>query len=50
MCRKNHLHGCCVMAFGAGLIVGYCLESWAICCFGGLMLIALGFFFFFSRR
>ena len=33
MCRKNHLHGCCMLAFGLGLIIGHCLESWF--CFRG---------------
>ncbi|HIR30473.1 MAG TPA: hypothetical protein IAB83_00465 [Candidatus Faecousia faecavium] len=42
MCRKNHLHGCCIMAFGAGLIVGHCLESWFLCCCGGAALMILG--------
>jgi len=42
MCRKNHLHGYCIMAFGAGLIVGHCLESWFLCCCGGAALMILG--------
>ncbi len=43
MCRKNHLRGCCLMAFGLGLILGHCLESWMLCCCGGGALIVLGF-------
>lgn len=43
MCRKNHLHGCCVLFLGLGLIFGFCLESWFFCCCGGLGLIILGF-------
>lgn len=43
MCRKSHLHGCCVSCLGLGLILGHCLESWLLCCFGGLVLIGLGF-------
>lgn len=43
MCRKSHLHGCCLLAFGLGLMVGHCLESWFFCCFGGFVLIILGF-------
>lgn len=43
MCRKNHLHGCCVLFFGLGLMIGHCLESWFLCSFGGLVLIGLGF-------
>ncbi len=42
MCRKNHLHGCCLLAFGLGLLVGYCLESWFLCCCGGVGLIVFG--------
>lgn len=42
MCRKNHLHGCCVISFALGLIVGHCLESWFLCCFGGMAMIVLG--------
>lgn len=42
MCRKNHLHGCCVIAFAVGLMVGHSLESWFLCCFGALGLIVLG--------
>lgn len=43
MCRKSKLHGCCMLCFGLGLIFGHCLESWLLCCFGGLVLIGLGF-------
>jgi len=43
MCRKRYLHGCCVLFFGLGVMVGYCLESWFWCSFGGLGLIILGF-------
>ena len=42
MCRKNHLHGCCMLAFGLGLIIGHCLESWFLCCCGGIILLILG--------
>ena len=42
MCRKNHLRGCCLLAFGLGLIIGHCLESWLICCCGGICLLILG--------
>lgn len=42
MCRKNYLHGCCVLVFGLGLITGHCLESWFLCCGGGIALIVLG--------
>ncbi|MBQ1170554.1 MAG: hypothetical protein IIX49_06960 [Oscillospiraceae bacterium] len=43
MCRRNHLHGCCLSAFGFGLLLGQCLESWLLCCGGGLGLLILGF-------
>jgi hypothetical protein len=43
MCRKNHLHGCCLAAFGFGLLVGHCLESWLLCSCGGIGLLILGF-------
>ena len=43
MCRKNHLHGCCILCFGLGLMVGHCLESWFLCFFGGLFLLFFGF-------
>lgn len=42
MCRKKHLHGCCIAFFGLGLITGYCMESWLLCCFGGLVLLGVG--------
>ena len=41
MCRRNYLRGCCALAFGLGLMVGYCLESWFFCCCGGVALICL---------
>lgn len=43
MCRKSHLHGWCLAAFGLGLMLGRCLDSWFLCCFGGIGLIVLGF-------
>ena len=42
MCRKRYMHGCCALFFGLGLMVGYCLESWFLCSFGGLGLILFG--------
>ena len=35
--------GAVMLAFGIGLIVGHCLESWFLCCCGGVGLIVLGF-------
>ena len=43
MCRKKYMQGWCLAAFGLGLILGHCLESWLLCCFGGLVLIGFGF-------
>ncbi|MEF2836632.1 MAG: hypothetical protein U0N82_02780 [Oscillospiraceae bacterium] len=43
MCRRNYLHGCCLVAFGLGLLMGHCLESWLLCCCGGIGLMILGF-------
>ena len=42
MCRRKHLQGCCIVSFALGLIVGHCLESWFLCCCGGMVLIVLG--------
>lgn len=42
MCRKTYLRGCCMALFGLGLIFGHCLESWFVCCCGGIVLIVLG--------
>ncbi len=42
MCRKNRLQGGCLACLGAGLILGHCLESWFLCCCGGVALICLG--------
>lgn len=42
MCRKRYLHGCCVLCFGLGIMIGHCLESWFLSSFGGLGLILLG--------
>ena len=42
MCRKNHLHGCCCLFFGLGLILGHCVSSWFVCCCGGVALLVLG--------
>ena len=36
------MHGCCLVCLGLGLILGYCMESWLLCCFGGLIIIGLG--------
>ena len=42
MCRKNQLHGACLVMFGLGLLIGHCLESWMIASFGGIGLVVLG--------
>ncbi len=43
MCRRNHLHGWCLVCLGVGLLLGHSLESWLVCCLGGIALICLGF-------
>lgn len=42
MCRKKYMQGWCLVALGLGLILGHCLESWFVCCAGGLGLMVLG--------
>ena len=42
MCRMNCFRGFCLLSFGLGLIVGHCLESWLLCCCGGMGLVLLG--------
>ena len=42
MCRKNHLQGCCLIAFGLGIVVGHSLKSWFLCTCGGTALAVLG--------
>ncbi len=44
MCRKNHLLGCSVGAFGIGLVVGHCTESAFFSIWGGTFLLVLGFY------
>lgn len=43
MCRRNHLLGCSVAAFGLGLLIGHLVGSWFVCICGGIALIILGF-------
>jgi len=43
MCRKNHLRGCLALGFGIGIVVGYLLDSWLLCCMGGAILVLTGF-------
>ena len=43
MCRRNHLHGCCIAAFAFGILTGYCLERWFVCFGMVLGLLVLGF-------
>ena len=42
MCRRNRLRGCVVLGVGLGLVVGYLLESWLLCCCGGIGCILTG--------
>ena len=32
-----------MLAFGLGLIIGHCLESWFLCCCGGIILLIFCF-------
>jgi hypothetical protein len=42
MCRRNQLLGCCLFAFGLGLILGYGIGSWFWCFWGGIALLFFG--------
>ncbi len=42
MRRRNHMRGCLLLGFGAGLLIGQCLESWFLCTGGGLVLLIIG--------
>ena len=42
MCRRNYLHGCCIAAFGVGLLVGHCLDNGFVCFAVGMGLLLLG--------
>ncbi len=44
MCRRNHLCGCAMVAFGLGILVGLNLESGFFCCVVavGIMVAGLG--------
>lgn len=43
MCRRNHLCGCALIAFGFGLLIGTCLESGFVCFCIGIGIMGLGF-------
>lgn len=43
MCRKNQLHGFCVVALGLGLLIGCSMESGFWCCVLGIGAIIGGF-------
>ena len=43
MCRRNLLRGSLVLGLGIGIAVGYLLDSWLLCCIGGIFLIIIGF-------
>lgn len=42
MCRKNHLLGCSILAFGLGLLIGHSISSGFWCFWGGIALILFG--------
>ena len=43
MCRRNQLRGCLILGIGLGVEIGYLLDSWILCCLGGIALIIAGF-------
>ena len=45
MCRKKQLHGWCSICFGLGVLLGHCMDSWALSTGLGIGLILLGFHF-----
>lgn len=45
MCRKNQLIAVAAAAFGLGLLVATCFESMFLCGCIGVVLIAIGVFF-----
>ena len=42
MCRRNYLRGAFCLGLGLGILVGYMLESWLLCCCGGICLLGVG--------
>ena len=42
MCRRNHLRGVLLLGLGVGILIGYMLESWLLCCGGGIALLCCG--------
>ena len=42
MCRRNQLRGSLILGLGIGIAVGYLLDSWLLCCMGGIFLILGG--------
>lgn len=42
MCRRNRLRGCLLLGLGIGILIGYCLDSWFLCCIGGIVLVVIG--------
>lgn len=44
MCRRNQMNGCCLTAFGIGLLLGQWITSAFLCIVGGIALICLGCF------
>jgi len=40
MCRRNQLRGIFLLGLGLGILIGYMVESWLLCCCGGIALVA----------
>lgn len=44
MCRRNHMYGFGLIAFGLGLLIGLCLESGFLCSCLGVGFVIAGIF------
>ena len=42
MCRRNHLCGCALIAFGLGVLIGSFLESGFFCFVMAVVIMGLG--------
>lgn len=43
MCRRNQLRGALLLGLGIGILIGHLLDSWLLCCSGGIILVVFGF-------
>lgn len=42
MCRRNQLRGALLLGVGIGILMGYMIDSWLVCCCGGIALLCVG--------